>query len=242
MSILEQDIKDMNTQIFLRYQPIYYLNEGVDKRIIGYEALLRHPSGQPPLYVLEVARQSNSLFELEMEIFKQAVSCVLMKSPHLLFINISSEAFGDASFAVKVQRMMKKLGVSPSRVCIEIPELNLYDSDKFQASLQNWLNIGFYTAVDDFGSMRSNIDIVFNAKPDYVKVDKFLLNGICKDRRKQKILAGLIEVFTLSGIYPILEGIETPDDLDWVISKGWDIGGQGYLLMHPSDFEDCVTI
>ncbi len=220
---------------FLYYQPIYFLHmteRGM--QILGYEALLRHKSGCSPLELLDEARRTGVLSTLELEILRTAISQVLLRSPHLLFFNVTSEAFGDASFAVKAERVLREIGVSPARVCIEVSERNLYDPERFEASLSNWVDMGFYTAIDDFGSMRSNIDIVLTAKPDYVKVDRLLVSGVHEDAVKQKLLTSLIETFAVSGIYPILEGIEERKDLDWVLSKGWDVGGQGFVLAAPS--------
>lgn len=225
----------MNRGFFLNYQPIYFLRRTErGMQILGYEALLRHKNGRPPLQLLNDARRAGTLASLELGILHEAVSQVLLHSPHLLFFNVTSEAFGDASFAVRAGRLLSDAGVSPARVCIEVSERNLYDPEKFEASLSNWVGLGFYTAVDDFGSMRSNIDIVLAAKPDYVKVDRFLVSGVHEDMAKQKLLVGLIETFAVSGIYPILEGIEKWEDLEWILSKGWDIGGQGFVLTAPS--------
>lgn len=222
--------------VFMCYQPIYFLHktEKDFTQIIGYEALLRHHDGRTPLQILDDARRTNALTALELEIFKMAVSQVLLHSPHLLFFNVTSEAFSDASFAVKARRALQEVGVSPTRVCVEVSERNFYDPERFGDSLSDWVNLGFYIALDDFGSFGSNIDIVLAAKPDYVKVDKVLIYNVHRDERKQRFLTGLIETLAVSGIYPILEGIEEQRDLDWLLSKGWDVGGQGYALMAPS--------
>lgn len=223
----------MNTEkIYLNYQPIYYLRS---VQPIGYEALLRSHNGKTPLQILEEAKQADALFILEREIFKKAACDILLKSQHTMFVNITSEAFRDAGFAVRTLRLLQSLGVSPCRVCIEISEKNLYEANHFKESIEVWVNLGFYTAIDDFGSMRSNIDIIFNAKPDFIKIDGFLVNGVHKDPCKQKLLSSIIETFSYTGIYPILEGLETSEDLDWILSKKWDVAGQGYLLARPSD-------
>lgn len=225
----------MIDNFFMCYQPIFFMHRTEENlKIIGYEALLRHPDGRTPLQILSDARSSNVLAKLEMEIFKTAVNRVLFHSPHMLFVNITADTYTDAAFAVKARRVLQGMGVSPTRVCIEVSEQNLYHPDEFRESLTNWVNLGFYVALDDFGSMGSNIDIVLAAKPDYVKVDKVLICDVHRDERKQRFLTGLIETLAVSGIYPIMEGIEEQRDLDWLFSKGWDIGGQGYALMVPS--------
>jgi len=44
----------------------------------------------------------------------------------------------------------------------------------------------------------------------------------------------LVETLAANGVYPILEGLEKQEDLEWVIEKGWDAGVQGFALAHPS--------
>lgn len=221
----------MLSGFYLHYQPIFYLHDL--SRVLGYEALLRHPAGWTPHDLLCEARRVGAIPMWELRVLERAVEEVLLRSPDTLFFNLTSEAFTDASFAVRAGRVVKGKGVSPTRVCVEVSEQSLYEPDGFRRALEEWVSLGFYVALDDFGTKGANLDIVLSARLDFVKLDKVLIDAVSRDRYKQKLLTGLVEALAGNGVYPILEGLEEQEDLEWVTRKGWDVGVQGFVLARP---------
>lgn len=117
---------------------------------------------------------------------------------------------------------------------MEVSEQRLYTLDDFRRAEEEWVGLGFYVALDDFGTKGSNFDLVFAAKPDYMKFDRVLIDGVSRKWNMQRLLAGLVEAFAGKGVYPIIEGLEKEEDLEWLVQKGWDVGVQGFVLARPS--------
>lgn len=216
---------------YLHYQPIFYLHD-VEK-VLGYEALLRHPAGWQPHDLLREARRAGAIPMWELRVLERAVQEALLCIPEMLFFNVTPEAFADAAFVVRAERLLRERGVSSARVCVEVSEQCLYDPNEFASAADEWISAGFFVALDDFGTKGANIDIVFSAKLDFVKLDRILTNGVFRDCQKQRLLASIVETLSSNGVYPVLEGIEEEEDMEWLREKGWDVAVQGFALARP---------
>lgn len=170
----------------------------------------------------------------ELRVLERAVEEVLLKTESALFFNLTPEAFADAAFSARASRLVESRGVSPARVCMEISEQGLYVLKEFSLMVREWVERGFFIALDDFGTQRANIDLLYGVQLDYVKVDRVLVEGVADDRQKQQLLAGLVGIIGALGAYPILEGIEKKEDYEWLAGTGWDVGVQGFALARPS--------
>jgi len=219
---------------YLHYQPIFFLQD--PKRLLGYEALLRHPSGLPPLELLGEVDRANLVAVWELRIFERAVEELLLQTPHMLFFNLTPSSFSDGNFLVRAERLLEKYGISSCRICVEVSEKTC--SFESLGSAERWIEHGFFVALDDFGTGSSNFDAVLNFRFDYIKIDRLLVADVSKNKHKQDLLASLIGLFTKRSVYPILEGVEKEDDFLWLLDKKWDVGVQGFALAPPSDLED----
>jgi EAL domain-containing protein (putative c-di-GMP-specific phosphodiesterase class I) len=224
---------------YMHYQPIFYLQDPA--QAIGYEALLRHPAGWSPSDLLREARRAGAIPVWELRVLERAVEEVLAASSSTLFFNLTPEAFADTAFPLRAARLVESRGATTARVCVEISEQGVYTLKEFVRSLQEWVDRGFFIALDDFGMQRANLDLVLSAHLDYVKIDRALVEGVACDRQKQKLLAGLVEGIAGSGAYPILEGVEKEEDIAWLAETGWDVGIQGFVMARPSTFSNFVS-
>jgi EAL domain-containing protein (putative c-di-GMP-specific phosphodiesterase class I) len=228
----------MNLSFNLHYQPIFYLH-ALDKPF-GYEALLRPNSGVPPIEALRNAETQNLLDMWELQIFERAVDEILTRELCTVFVNLTGASFMRRDFMNQAERVLQSRGVAASRVCLEISERQVIECSFLSSAIEDWLERGFYIALDDFGAGGSNLDILLNCHLDYIKLDRLLVNGIAEDPRRQDLLNSLIAMISRESIYPIFEGIEKQEDLQWLIRQGWDAGVQGYSLGKPAPLEKGV--
>ncbi len=225
----------MNLNFDLHYQPIYYthsLNE-----TLGYEALLRPRSGDSPIQALNDAGNQNLLDMWELQIFERAVDEVLARESSMVFVNLTDRSFLRRDFMNQAERALQARGVAASRVCLEISEKQVTECVFLAAVIDDWVERGFFVALDDFGAGASNLDVLMKCRLDYLKFDRILIDGIAKDGQRQKLLTGLMAIVARQSIYPIFEGVENQEDLDWILSQGWDAGIQGFLLAKPGPLE-----
>jgi EAL domain-containing protein (putative c-di-GMP-specific phosphodiesterase class I) len=202
--------------------------------MLGYEALLRHPAGWSPHDLLREARRAGAIPMWELRVLERAVEEVLLRTENILFFNLTPEAFADMAFSLRASRLVESKGVSPSRICVEISEQGLYALKEFSLMVREWVGNGFFIALDDFGTQRANIDLLYGVQLDYVKVDRVLVDGVAADRGRQQLLTGLVGAIAGLGSYPVLEGVEKEEDYQWLAGTGWDVGVQGFALARPS--------
>lgn len=222
----------MLSNFYLHYQPIFYVKDPT--QALGYEALLRHPAGWSPHDLLREARRVGAIPMWELRVLERAAEEVLLRTGEILFFNLTPEAFADMAFPARAARLVESKGISTARVCVEVSEQGLYALREFPSLVQEWVERGFFVALDDFGTQRANIDLLFGIQLDYVKVDRVLVDGVADDKKKQVLLAGLVEAIAGFGSYLILEGVERDEDLEWLAGTGWDVGVQGFVLARPS--------
>ena len=77
------------------------------------------------------------------------------------------------------------------------------------------------------------MESIVETKPNVVKVDTHLVNGLSDHPLKRSLVKFLVSFCRDNGIISIAEGIERKEDLDALISLGVD-AGQGYLLCRPT--------
>ena len=92
---------------------------------------------------------------------------------------------------------------------------------------------GIQIALDDFGSGFNNITTLMDLKPDYVKLDKALVQDIVGDAGQWNVVANLVDVATQVGVKVIAEGVENEETMKALMTIGVEYL-QGYFFGMPS--------
>lgn len=222
-------------QISSVYQPILDFKSG---SILGWEALSRGPSDssfQSPLILFETAEKLGRLFALEKVCRESAIANVgSLEDNKKLFLNIHPKTMADPEFTPgKTLELMEKAGLKPDNVVFEITERHsVQEFDLFYRTLDHYRNQGFSIAVDDAGAGYSGLTTIAELQPEYIKLDKSLIEGIHKDPVKRALVETTVSFADKIGSQIVAEGIETQAQA--VCLK--DIGvhyGQGYFIAKP---------
>ncbi len=110
------------------------------------------------------------------------------------------------------------------KVVIEINESAVSQDNLLNDAIVNYRERGYKIAIDDFGKEHSNINRLCKLSPDYVKLDSSIIHLAENDNRMQRILPKLIETINELGEEVIIEGIETPSQLELAQHCRWPIG------------------
>jgi EAL domain-containing protein (putative c-di-GMP-specific phosphodiesterase class I) len=87
-----------------------------------------------------------------------------------------------------------------------------------------------WLAIDDLGIGSSNLRLMVECRPDYVKVDRYFVSGAGADSRKRAVLSAVIGPLGAElGARIVAEGVETAAELDLVRSLGVGLV-QGHLF------------
>jgi diguanylate cyclase (GGDEF)-like protein len=231
-SALERD------QLRVAYQPIFTMN----KEIAGFEGLLRwkHPAWGhiSPLEFIPIAEKTGLIVPIGdwvlKEICRQAKAWdVAGVSPVKFFINISGVQLARPDFAEKIANALKRSGLAPNRIELEITETWIISNLKGAAEkLQTLRDLGIGIAIDDFGTGYANFNYLQELPLDTLKIDRSFirrLNGSPANLSTVRAIAGMAQQL---GLQVVAEGIETEQQLSQLRETGCQLL-QGFLLSRP---------
>ncbi len=223
------------------FQPILDLKCGDN---IGYEILNR-----PPVSTLfpttetfyDFVGQTDQVFLFERFCrrvsLKRFVDCLIhlpSQQNALLFLNIHPHVLGDAQHkSGETLQLLKEFGVSPSQIVFEITEKQaVNDYVMFEQVLSHYRKQGFRIAVDDAGSGYNSLKTLVYLKPEFIKLDRSLIQNIDENPAQQHMVTLLLDYANRSDTYVIAEGIERLEELAFLRKSGIHMG-QGYALGRP---------
>ena len=106
--------------------------------------------------------------------------------------------------------------------------------------IQSIRSLGVQIALDDVGTGSSTLTAVLTLEPDWVKVDRTLIQGISRAPAKQRSLSQLVQLMG-SGDRIIAEGVETYEDLRTVHGLGVRMS-QGYYWSAPLSVDQMQCV
>ncbi len=216
--------------LWVAFQPIVSSSRN---GVFGYEALMRNedPVLRSPLDLLAAAEQLGRTVELDHQVLQLVAQCAPDAPPDaLLFVNLHPATIVDP-FLYNDENALTPIA---SRIVLELTERSSIEKfpgiEKKLAALREF---GFRLAVDDLGTGYSGLTCLVRFKPEFVKYDRELVDGIHASNTRTKLVGTLEQLCRELGIRTIAEGIEQAVDRDALIALGCDLL-QGYLFGKPS--------
>jgi diguanylate cyclase (GGDEF)-like protein len=220
----------------MHYQPQVVLASG---RIVGVEALMRwHHEGRgwiPPMQFVPVAEDSDLIHPLGQFAIMQSCSQVKAwdQAGHArlrLAVNVSARQFRSPGFVESVERAVRSAEFEPGRLELELTEGVLVENRQEAADILNRLKaLGVQIAVDDFGTGYSSLSYLSRLPIDCLKIDRSFVNRVHQPGHDAAIAQAVISLAHSLGLRVIAEGVETPEQLEFLRSHGCE-QGQGYLF------------
>lgn len=229
-ALLGENFERALSGLWIAFQPIV---SSAQNGVFGYEALMRSddPVLRSPLDMLAAAEQLGRTVELDHHVLELVAKCALDAPPDsLLFVNLHPATIVDP-FLYNDENALTPIS---SRVVLEITERS--SIEKFplvEDKLAALRELGFRLAVDDLGTGYSGLTCLVRFKPEFVKYDRELIDGLHASNTRTKLVATLEQLCREIGIRTIAEGIETAEDRDALVAIGCDLL-QGYLFGKPS--------
>ena len=228
------------------FQPIYRSLTG---KIFCAESLARWIDPEKgmisPADFVPVLEKNGLICALDMEILRQACAAYRELSergtpPCSFSVNLSRHDFRNEDLFGDIVAILKDFGVPHTAVKLEITEsLMLEDTDVFRRVFQKFQDAGFSIWLDDFGSGYSSLNVLQNYSFDVLKFDMFFLRKLTA--RGRNLLASLINMAKTLGIHTLTEGIETKEQLDFLVASGCE-AIQGYYYSKPLSRDDFFSL
>lgn len=238
MSILHNELTKIldGKQLTPHFQPIVSLSQ---KKIMGYEALIRGPSDSPlhsPFNLFDTAERFDLSIKLEYicrELTIKRYAGLNIKEK--LFINVSPSVLLQPDFKKgETLKLLDQFGVDPRFVVIELTEHQ--PTDDFQLmreAVTHYRKMGFEIAIDDLGAGYSGLRLWSELQPEYVKIDMHFIQGLNNDPVKLNFVRSIQNIASSLNCNVIAEGIETEEEFKAVEQLGIT-HAQGYYFARPT--------
>ena len=225
-------------RLAIHFQPIVHCDE--PRRLFGHECLLRARTREgtsiPPAELFRTATEADILYHLD-----RAARLLAVQEAHrhglsgLIFINFCPSAIYNAATCLRTTvRAIATAGIPPERVVFEVVESErVPDVAHLVSILRTYRDAGFRIALDDLGAGFSSLDLLGRLRPDFIKLDRALLQDVESDRFKATIAQKLLEAGRTLDIATIVEGIEHPGQWEWARDHGATYA-QGFLFAPPA--------
>lgn len=207
---------------------------------LGFEALIRGPAESPleaPSALFEAAARFGLTIELERACREQSLRAFsTLGLVGRLFLNVSPQCLEDPVLLDgETLRLLRDLGLTPGHIVIEITEnQKIGDFSSVRRLLDHYRGLGYEIAIDDLGEGFSNLRLWTELHPQYVKIDRHFINGICDDALKFQLVRSIHGLAEACSAHIIAEGIENEAEFTMVRDLGIAFG-QGYFIARPQD-------
>lgn len=231
-------ISDLGTHVESHLQPIVDLQRGGE--VFGFEALCRArtPAGKllSGFETLSLAKQAFCLKEVDLTCIDKALQAkaTLIEEDALIFINVlPRNLIHMGSTRHPLKDSLAPLNIPAQQVVIEIVESEQVNPEALVDACDNLRSMGFRIALDDVGSGYNDLSTLATLRPDFVKLDRNLVDGIQGSRVRMVLLEALISMSQRLGCATIAEGLERAEDVLLCQDMGVNYG-QGYYFAKPS--------
>ena len=231
-------------ELSIHYQPQISL---IDGKLVGVEALLRwtHPEmgAISPTEFIPIAEESGQILLLGEWVLRNAMK--RMKQwidmgfpPMKLAINLSAVQFHHEHLVTLIDTILSEVEFPVQYLELELTESVAAQNPNRAIEIMNALNAkGIRLSIDDFGTGYSSLSYLKRFKVYKLKIDKSFIDDITSDIDDRAIVKTIITLAKSLGLTSIAEGVETKEQLDFLIENGCD-EIQGYYFSKPLSVED----
>ncbi|WP_158641495.1 EAL domain-containing protein [Acidovorax delafieldii] len=232
-------------EFFVLYQPIVDLETG---QWVGAEALLRwrrrNGTLVPPDEFIAEAEKAGVI----VHITRYVMDVVLADLPEMLkarpgfhvSLNLSPQDLVADGPVQYLQRRFSAMEMPPGALMLEVTERGLVDIEAARPALQAARQIGASIALDDFGTGYSSLSMLESIDIDTLKIDRIFIASIGAQAAISPVTTHIIEMAHMLKLALIAEGVETQDQVDFLIARGVR-QAQGWKFAHAMPLNDLLA-
>lgn len=222
-------------------------------KIIGAEALVRWIHAErgivSPGDFISVMEDHNCISALDMYIWEEV--CKWQRTlldegvePLPCSVNVSRVDFECMDVAEHFRTLIKRYDIAPSLIELEITESAFVDGKlDITSTVERLRADGFKILMDDFGAGTSSLNSLRDLKFDVLKTDIRFLDKTGQSRAGLDLMESVLNIASLLGVPLIVEGAETRDQIEDLLSIGCSYA-QGFYFhqpMHRDHYKKLIT-
>lgn len=234
-------------EFMLYLQPQYSTRTG---KIVSAEALVRwnDPIRQivSPGEFIELFERNKFIINLDLYIWEQACKLIRKwldtgKDPTPISINVSPVHFTSGNLVDEITEIVNSYRIPADLIELEITESTFVEDKENVINIIDKLHVlGYKIAMDDFGSGYSSLNLLNILPIDVLKIDKDFLRNTSDSDKGKIVMKNVITMAKELNMTVITEGVETREQLDFLVDTDCD-KIQGYYYSKPLsviDFEN----
>lgn len=222
------------------FQPKIELATGQVKGLETF-ARWRHPEHGllGPSAFIEALEQNNRIDFLDWSMIELSVEhCRRFHdqgTPISISINLAPETLAHPAFLRQITACLGRHAVLPDYVTFEMPESSVLNTDpNFIERLVRLRMLGFGLAIDDYGTGRSNLQLLARIPFTELKIDRSFVDGASKRRPLGTVLRSCMSLAHSLDRMSVAVGVETRQDWDFLQGLGCTYA-QGYHIANPME-------
>ncbi|NMO96349.1 EAL domain-containing protein [Paenibacillus lemnae] len=253
---LEEQLKHLDVvNIIMEQQFTSFMQPIVDSRqnIVAYEFLLRPREDSAPFQpyqLFETARTTglHSFLDRSARISAIETSALWLPRGIKRFVNFLPSSIYNPEYCLShTFNTINRLSLDPSDFVFEVVETERVDNvNHLQSIFEVYRRNGIAVAMDDVGAGYSTLEQMVRLKPDYVKIDRSLIDRCDQNVEQQQQLAIIANTAREFGANVLAEGIERQEEFEFCRQIGIDLA-QGYLFGKPAarppmDYQNTLVV
>jgi EAL domain-containing protein (putative c-di-GMP-specific phosphodiesterase class I)/ActR/RegA family two-component response regulator len=247
---LERDLRRAIAQqeLVMYYQPQLDM---VAESLCGLEALIRWqtPEGKiiMPLEFIAIAEDSGLIREVDRYVIDAVCRQISewRRAGHDagdVAINVSTFSLQDYEFVAFVAATMARHQVPSNCVKLEVTEgLLMKNVGVAKRIMTDLKSMGIKWSIDDFGTGYSALSYLRQYPFDQLKIDRSFVEGVHLNLENASVTRAIISMAHSLGITVIAEGVETAEQMGFLLQAGCG-QIQGYYYSPPLSAESCTEI
>ncbi|RZA31600.1 MAG: EAL domain-containing protein [Lysobacteraceae bacterium] len=155
--------------------------------------------------------------------------------PVPISINLAPETLANPAFVRQITACIERHRILPEYLTFEMPESSVLNTDpEFIERLVRLRMMGFGLAIDDYGTGRSNLQLLARIPFTELKIDRSFVDGASKRRPLGTVLRSCLGLAHSLDRMSVAVGVETRQDWDFLQNLGCTYA-QGYHIANPME-------
>lgn len=199
---------------------------------------------------IPILEKYHLLYKLDLYMVEQVCREVVLRSEAGLplipvSVNFSAQDFDYRDIPEEIEALYRRYEMEKyvPRNCfvVEITERDMATATgRFNEQLRSLRGKGYQLWLDDFGSGYSSLNVFSRFDIDLIKFDMDLIQDLdSRNGLNRKIISAMIQIAHGMGIHTLAEGVETPQQRDFLEDVGCELS-QGFLYRRPESLNTIL--
>ena len=230
---------------------VAYFQPKIDARnekVIGLETLIRwnHPKKGIvlPEFFIPFCEETGLVAEIDKYMLIKSMQQIQKwKEEKIEFgkvsVNVSTKKIESSNYIDELSYIIESLQFDTSILELEILEGQIMkDPEKSIGILNAIRSLGISISIDDFGTGYSSLSYLKKLPVNKIKIDRSFVIDVAHNKEDASIVKTIILLAQSLGLETIAEGVETKEQLDFLVKEGcYNI--QGYYFSKPLSADAC---